>query len=101
MEKTIKECLKEKTIELLKEIEERAEKDNLFGYHLDISYNLDLKNKYLFISLERENLEDITIDNIDNYEDVTIVDFREDYDCNILDLIIDWLYIIKINEERR
>lgn len=90
--------MEKKIIELLKEINNMSDKDNIYGYYKDWSYNLDLKNEFLFISLSRENLEKINITNIDKYYDVTTIDLQDlEYDKNILELIIEDLIIIKNN----
>lgn len=79
-------------LNILEEIKRKNEIDkNIYGYFQDISYNLDLENDYLFISLESEDLKEININNIENYEDVTIIDLTLDYDLYILELVQEYL----------
>lgn len=110
---TLQEQIKEKTetimtiqknivvLNILEKIKKQsgAEK-NILGFYQDISYNLDLELDYLYISLESEDLQEINVNNIDNYEDVTIIDLTMDYDIGILELIEEYLENIKKEMEK-
>ena len=102
MEKNNKEYLQERIVKTLKEINKTNNNiDNIFGYHNNMSFNLDLKNEYLFITPSIENLEKINITNIEKYKNIKIIDLQDlDYDCNILKYINDYLKTIKNTNER-
>ena len=67
--------------------------------NIDYTINYDLDYDYIFVSLEKENIQNINIINYKTYKDITIIDLLElkNYDLNILELIKDILIIIKEN----
>ncbi len=74
-------------------------KDTLSGYFdTTITFNLDLKNEYLFISLSNEDLKNINCVNCytNEFEDVSLVDLQDikSYDLEIMTFTNDVLISI-------
>lgn len=73
--------------------------DSLVGCYLDMSFKIDFKNEYLYISLSNEDLTNVDLFNYctDDFIDVCMIDLQDLDDCELgtLDIIHDILEQIK------
>ena len=71
--------------------------DKYDGDMNDYTFHIDFVNEYIFVSLSREDLKDVNIDNYFEYEDVSVIDLQdlEEYDLSMREIVYELLLATK------
>lgn len=83
-------------VALLREIG-KEKIDKYDGDMNDYTFHIDFVNEYIFVSLSREDLKDVNIDNYFEYEDVSVIDLQdlEEYDLSMREIVYELLLATK------
>lgn len=94
------ELLENKIVDMLWEINGIKMMDEYVGIYKDMTYKVNFKDEYLYISLSGEDLKDVNLDNYcddEIYNHVKLFDLQwlEDYDCDVLSTTLEILELTK------